>query len=795
MSSINIGFFNITYLNTANVNTTDFNNYKNVFNDTFTKWISVLPGNQPLGILDITIDINQIIIDNVVNTDILGSASILKYNIVPSPYNYTYGVNLFPKVGKITINSVNIFNMYNTIKGSKTRLYYTTLHEIGHVLGIGTMWGIVTPDVSLPIITYEGQGKFYTGINGLREYRNYFNYDSNRINYVGIPIENDGGSGTAGGHFEEGPLSTFSKNNRIVNGILHPPLDQELMTGISENNNVDMPLSKVTIGVLNDIGYNVDYSKADEYLYPITPYVNDISFSTQRNNTLTISLTGNCYVPNITLSYAVKHTSTISRITTNDLNVIPNDNTFYRISGNIIKYMPSVNGTETFYYEAYYPYNNNNQNLVFSNYGTITIITSDTTPSTSTSTTTRASTTITSTTTIAPSTSTTRAPSTSTSTTRAPTTITSTTTRATTSTSTTRAPTTITSTTTRATTSTSTTRAPTTITSTTTRATTSTSTTILPSTSTSTTTRAPTTTIVPSTSTSTTRAPSTSTTTRAPSTSTSTTRAPSTSTTTRAPTTITSTTTRAPTTRRTTTTKRTTTTRRPRNIKQKNTITSINNTLNPIILDIHDDQSIQNNLSYDNNILTFIDDINYDGNNPLLNVPQNTLLIDGNNKIFNSQYPITALFNVQVQNTETLVISNLTLIAPYISNIGGGAFIEKDTNNVKLINCVFIGNLENINQGGLIGSGCKNISLINCSFYGNINYKHCGGLVGKNCSNIKIKRCYVHSIINGIYCGGLVGSYSKNIKIYKSYFHGKLKSKKTGTYLGLKCKNAKFIIK
>ena len=42
------------------------------------------------------------------------------------------------------------------------------------------------------------------------------------------------------------------------------------MTGWNETNTYPIPLSKITIGYLEDIGYNVDYSQA-EYYNPCNP--------------------------------------------------------------------------------------------------------------------------------------------------------------------------------------------------------------------------------------------------------------------------------------------------------------------------------------------------------------------------------------------------------------------------------------------------------------------------------------------------------------------------------------------
>ena len=61
-----------------------------------------------------------------------------------------------------------------------------------------------------------------------------------------IPIENDGGRGTACGHWDE---TCFGS---------------ELMTG-KTNGLTTLPLSRITIAGLEDLGYTVDYSQAQTY--------------------------------------------------------------------------------------------------------------------------------------------------------------------------------------------------------------------------------------------------------------------------------------------------------------------------------------------------------------------------------------------------------------------------------------------------------------------------------------------------------------------------------------------------
>lgn len=117
------------------------------------------------------------------------------------------------------------------------------------MLGVGTLWDSLV-----------NESREYTGVNALREYRAVIGNDDLAF----IPIEDDGGIGTADGHPEEGDGVV-----RVKNGITYPGLDRELMTGYSESvDDEPMILSRITVGFMEDLGYTVRYEGADEMMYP-----------------------------------------------------------------------------------------------------------------------------------------------------------------------------------------------------------------------------------------------------------------------------------------------------------------------------------------------------------------------------------------------------------------------------------------------------------------------------------------------------------------------------------------------
>lgn len=137
----------------------------------------------------------------------------------------------------LTIYGVMIFDSADS---NTSDLFETILHEMGHVLGIGTLWTFKS------LVNYDNSNcpatPLFTATNAVREYQS--------LGATGnVPVEQDGGRGTACGHWDE---ETF---------------DTELMTGISEGPSAE-PLSRMTIASLEDLGYQVDYNVADAYSLP-----------------------------------------------------------------------------------------------------------------------------------------------------------------------------------------------------------------------------------------------------------------------------------------------------------------------------------------------------------------------------------------------------------------------------------------------------------------------------------------------------------------------------------------------
>lgn len=109
------------------------------------------------------------------------------------------------------------------------------LHEIGHVLGLGPLWE------GLGQLSGAGSANpVHTGAHAIAEYRAAGGAEGP------VPLENSGSIATRDVHWREAALGA------------------EIMTGWI-NHHTRNPLSRVTVGALEDLGYVVDYSAADPF--------------------------------------------------------------------------------------------------------------------------------------------------------------------------------------------------------------------------------------------------------------------------------------------------------------------------------------------------------------------------------------------------------------------------------------------------------------------------------------------------------------------------------------------------
>lgn len=143
--------------------------------------------------------------------------------------------SFLPATGVMSFDSADLAQMERD--GS---LVGVIVHEMGHVLGFGTLFD------RLGLITGAGGADpEFTGERAAREYAALLGAGARPRT---VPLANVGGAGTRDGHWRE---LVFA---------------DELMTGfLDEGAN---PLSRLTIAAFEDMGYTVDYAHADAYRLP-----------------------------------------------------------------------------------------------------------------------------------------------------------------------------------------------------------------------------------------------------------------------------------------------------------------------------------------------------------------------------------------------------------------------------------------------------------------------------------------------------------------------------------------------
>ena len=180
----------------------------------------------------------------------------------------------WPDQNRIVINSDNNFffgegrdePIYYYLNNSNNKVHIDVLvliHEIVHMLGVGVDEFGWTNNIT---------NNFYYGTNGLREYKNVLEQNGfDTSNIIGIPIEDDFGLGTQDAHFEEGVQGDYSQQFIYdSNNNPHPVIPTEILTGLINANTINH-ITTMTLGVLEDIGYVIDYESGQ---HENTVYIN-----------------------------------------------------------------------------------------------------------------------------------------------------------------------------------------------------------------------------------------------------------------------------------------------------------------------------------------------------------------------------------------------------------------------------------------------------------------------------------------------------------------------------------------
>lgn len=205
---------------------------QDAFANAAQRWTSIIIGNLPSVVVDGEMIDDVLILAEGARIDgaggILGQAG--PTHLRPGSAGAAAAL---PAKGRMTFDTADLANME-----SAGTLDDVIAHEMGHVLGVGTIWEQkdLLKGAGSDNPTFIGQAA-----------REEFGKLTGK-GPADIPVENSGGSGTADSHWREEIFRS------------------ELMSGfISTAGN---PLSRLTAASLSDLGYNVQLEAAEAYALP-----------------------------------------------------------------------------------------------------------------------------------------------------------------------------------------------------------------------------------------------------------------------------------------------------------------------------------------------------------------------------------------------------------------------------------------------------------------------------------------------------------------------------------------------
>ena len=205
---------------------------KNAFKQAADRWSKVITGDLPSVNIDGDVIDDLLIVAQGVAIDgpgkILGQAG--PTHLRPA----SAGASAFlPAKGLMSFDTADLAKMQ-----ADGTLVDVITHEMGHVIGIGTIWDIkrmlVRPGTNNPTFRGVAAKKEFGVLKGTGP--------------VNVPVENTGGPGTRDGHWRE---TVF--RNELMSGFIAAPGN---------------PLSKMTVASLGDLGYTVDLGAAEPYALP-----------------------------------------------------------------------------------------------------------------------------------------------------------------------------------------------------------------------------------------------------------------------------------------------------------------------------------------------------------------------------------------------------------------------------------------------------------------------------------------------------------------------------------------------
>jgi hypothetical protein len=147
-----------------------------------------------------------------------------------------------PVIGTMRFDAADVATLE-----SRNQLGAVIMHEMGHVIGVGSMW-TARGLLQNPSAGSAATDTYFSGTNGIAG----FDAIGGTTYTLGVkvPVENTGGAGTQNAHWRESILQN------------------ELMTGYL--NSGTNPLSMLTVRSLQDLGYTVNTASADPFFLSLS---------------------------------------------------------------------------------------------------------------------------------------------------------------------------------------------------------------------------------------------------------------------------------------------------------------------------------------------------------------------------------------------------------------------------------------------------------------------------------------------------------------------------------------------
>jgi hypothetical protein len=206
---------------------------KKAFTKAADRWVTVIVGDLPSVVVDGELIDDVLILAE--GADIDGPGQILGQagpdRIRPQSAGKAAGL---PARGTMQFDKADLKAMEQ-----KGTLNDVITHEMGHVLGIGTLWRLKGL-----LKGAETNNPTFSGSAAIKEYKALRGEGGNKR----VPVENTGGPGTRNGHWREAVF-----RHELMSGFIAAP---------------DNPISRMTVASLKDLGYDVNPDAAEPYTLP-----------------------------------------------------------------------------------------------------------------------------------------------------------------------------------------------------------------------------------------------------------------------------------------------------------------------------------------------------------------------------------------------------------------------------------------------------------------------------------------------------------------------------------------------